>query len=381
MTHGHDPYFFSQKKNRRFQRRLRKPLDDYSLFGDRKEALLSFRGGWDAESVVSGGSRWRRPPSVSIRPGTATRRVSINQPFLPSLDPTGPKLVAAEPILEAVETRSTYSEKKVEFLLEVEKEEKPKFSEKGQKYKFSETKFASSSVLSNLSKFLFSNSEVSIPVELVNIFLQDYQQLTADIVPERREWQTDCYLEFEPKNKKPFLTALPEEEHLRAELESSVSKVARRQLKERSKRVRVSRESMLKKHPQGSSPERPQTARSIISNFSVHSDFSQGSMLEEEYDMLPMELRPTILHYRRESAVPKIKSKGPKTRLEKFKSMQRGNKRDPATKSELMCSVYLVGRGIALCCLGNISQWYSISSEQWCYLGNRIEQLPVLLKL
>ena len=341
MTHGHDPYFFSQKKNRRFQKRLRKPLDEYSLYGDRKETLLTFRGGWDAESVVSGGSRWRRPPSATIRPGTATRRVSINHPqlVLPAVDPTGPKLVAAEPILEAVETRSTYSEKKVDFLLAVEKEEKTKPPEKGQKYKLSEAKFASSSILSNLSKLLFSISEVSIPVELVKIILQDYQQLTADIVPEKREWQTDCYLDFEPKNKKPFLTAVPEEEHLRAELESSVKKVAKKQLKERNKRVRVSRESMLKKHPPDSSPERPQTARSVLSNYSVHSDFSHSSMVEEkdEYDMLPVELRPTILHYRRESAVPKIKSKGPKTRLEKFKSMQRGTKRDPVAKSESIC--------------------------------------------
>ena len=331
MTHGHDPYFFSQKKNRRFQKRLRKPLDDYSLYGDRKETLLTFRGGWDAESVVSGGSRWRRPPSATIRPGTTTRHVSINQPqlVLPAVDPTGPKLVAAEP--------STYSEKKVDFLLAVEKEEKTKPPEKGQTYKLSEAKFASSSILSNLSKLLFSISEVSIPVELVNIILQDYQQLTADIVPEKREWQTDCYLDFEPKNKKPFLTAVPEEEHLRAELESSVNKVAKKQLKERNKRVRVSRESMLKKRPPDSSPERPQTARSILSSYSVHSDYSHSSMVEEreEYDMLPVELRPTILHYRRESAVPKIKSKGPKTRLEKFKSMQRGNKRDPMAKSEL----------------------------------------------
>lgn len=347
MTHvraeAHDPYFFSQRKNRRFQRRLRKSFDDYSLYGERKETLLTFKGGWDAESVVSGapGGRWRRPSSGTIRPGTAARRVSLKHPqiALPAVDPTGPNLVAApEPILEAVETKSTLSEKKVEFLQAVEKE-KPNLTVKGQKYKFSEAKFGSSSILSNLSKYLYSISEnfsVSIPVELVNNILQGYQQLTSDIVVEKREWQTDCYLDFQPKNKRPFLTAVPEEEDERQKLESSIRKIAKKQEKERNRRVRLSRESMWKKCPADSSPERPQTARSVLSNFSFHSDISRSTSVEErqEYDMLPAELRPTILHYRRESAMPRARSTGPKTRLEKFKSMQRGKAGDTTAKSE-----------------------------------------------
>jgi len=124
MTHvraeAHDPYFFSQRKNRRFQRRLRKSFDDYSLYGERKETLLTFKVGWDAESVVSGapGGRWRRPSSGTIRPGTAARRVSLKHPqiALPAVDPTGPNLVAApEPILEAVETNLLSARKKLSF--------------------------------------------------------------------------------------------------------------------------------------------------------------------------------------------------------------------------------------------------------------------------
>ena len=346
MTHvraeAHDPYFFSQRKNRRFQRRLRKSFDDYSLYGERRETLLTFKGGWDAESVVSGapGGRWRRPSSATIRPGTAARRLSVKQPIaLPAVDPTGPNLVAAESILEAVETKSTFSEKKVEFLQAVEEKEKPNLAEKGQKYKFSEAKFGSSSVLSNLSKFLYSISEnysVSIPVELVDNIVQDYKQLASDVVVEKREWQTDCYLDFQVKNKRPFLTAVPEEVDVREKLESSIRKIAKKQEKEKNKRVRLSRESMWKKCPPDSSPERPQTARSVLSNFSFHSDISRSTSVDErqEYDMLPAELRPTILHYRRESAMPRGRSTGPKTRLEKFKSMQRGRTGDTTAKSE-----------------------------------------------
>jgi len=173
-------------------------------------------------------------------------------------------------------------------------------------------------------------------VELVNNILQGYQQLTSDIVVEKREWQTDCYLDFQSKNKRPFLSAVPEEEDERQKLESSIRKIAKKQEKERNRRVRLSRESMWKKCPADSSPERPQTARSVLSNFSFHSDISRSTSVEErqEYDMLPAELRPTILHYRRESAMPRARSTGPKTRLEKFKSMQRGKAGDTTAKSE-----------------------------------------------
>ena len=321
----HDPYFFNQRKDRSFHRRLRKALDDYSVFGERRETLLTFRGTFEAES---GG---RRRSAASIRPGTAGRRFSTIQQtgVLPVIDPTGPNLVSGEG-LEAVETKSTHSEKKLELLHSIEEKEKPKVTKSGQQYKVSEAKFASTSILSNLSKFLYNISDefsVSLPVELVDKFVQGYQQLTADAVLEKREWQTDCYSDLKPNNR-PFLTSAPEEGQ-RAKLESSVHRIARQQEKSRTKHVRMSREAQFLCAVRHQSPNRPQTARSIISNFSVRSDVSRASSLEDgesrhEYDALPLELRPRILHYRRESQVPKMKTSGPKTRLEKFKTQRGG---------------------------------------------------------
>lgn len=71
----------------------------------------------------------------------------------------------------------------------------------------------------------------------------------------------------------------------------------------------------------GAAPERPQTARSIMSNFSLKSERSSDdgreSVFTTDYDRLPPELRPSILNFRRESQMPKLKKQ---TRLEKMQS-------------------------------------------------------------
>lgn len=346
------PYFFKQKKVKRFrQRRLRK-FDNYSLFGDKRETHLTFRGiGGDTESVVGGG-RWKRPTTAStIRPGSAWRRVSISEghTVLPPIDPTGPKLVTTteEPAapLEVVEAKSLHSELKQEFLKQVEKKEKFWSPEPG--WKFSEAKFASSSILSNVSKLIYKISddfEISLPVSLVEKFLRGHQELIENTVTEKREWQTDCYIDFQTQNKRPFLTSVPEDrERLELEAADAAAKQAAllkakdetTTIKQFEKRVRMSRETIQEEKKKSASPERPHTARSILSNFSFKSDVTgssdDGRDSRFEYDPLPAELRPNILHYRRETLVPKLKTSGPKTRLEKFqrlkKSIEKANAR------------------------------------------------------
>ena len=96
------------------------------------------------------------------------------------------------------------------------------------------------------------------------------------------------------------------------------------------KRVRMSREAKGDGRSVGfkttPTPERPQTARSNISNYSYRSDCSddgRDSYMATEYDRLPPELRPTILHYRREST--SLKMNKPLTRMEKAQEVKKKN--------------------------------------------------------
>ena len=85
------------------------------------------------------------------------------------------------------------------------------------------------------------------------------------------------------------------------------------------KHVRMSNETKKEKGV-GVPLERPHTARSVMSNFSFKSDLSddeRNSTFTTDYDRLPPELRPSIVNYRRESLMPKLKKQ---TRLEKRQS-------------------------------------------------------------
>ena len=366
LVETQESYFYNQKRVHKQQHRFRKHFDDPSLFGggDKKRGA-----GFDTESVIS--ASYRRRPSLSglYRPGSAARRLSIShlqpqlQPpavaaagqaaTLPVIDPTGPRLVTAVATagggggvggtnLEPVEERSVTNERKVGFLQAVEHKKQSKLLFEKQGYKLNEAKFASSSILSNLSKVLYVVAEREYPIEAVRNFSQNYQELTADTVVTKRKWQTDCYLDLEPRNRLPFLTGIPEEEELRANAEKAVGNVARKQDKERVKRVRMSQESKDKKKSTSvTSPERPQTARSIMSNYSFRSDASQGESMDDfgnDYDMLPAEFRPSILHYRRESAVPKMRNTLPRTRLEKFQVLKKASTAFTKPKSKVLYS-------------------------------------------
>ena len=179
-------------------------------------------------------------------------------------------------------------------------------------------------------------------------FLLDHRSLTSDIVVQKREWQTDCYLDLlsSSKNRHPFLTAPPGEEEEEGNLVRSnedrrqsevatLASISQRYTnrinpkpvsfeevkRERvtakqhsSKRVTLNQEVMSK--PQ--SPRRPQTAHSVLSNISFHSDYSRPSSADVEskfdhYDVLPAELRPpSIMLYKRESLAPQLKVRGAK---------------------------------------------------------------------
>lgn len=332
-----DHFFFDQERPRRFQhRRLRKIDDSHSIFGDKKENYLTFTKAtnWDTESVLTGVRSLKRPATASRRPGTA-RRVSVNEipTFLPPIDPNGPKLVSVKESLipEDVEVRSSVSEKKREFLQEVEgklqareeKEIKPSRS-----WKFSEAKFVSLSILARLSELIYDEIEISLPESLVEDLKKSHGDLTTDVVVEKREWQTDCYLDYKTKNTQPFLTTSPEEPKEKANLDAVVEKVAKKEVeKEKLKKVRMSRDTIKRKQK---SPERPQTARSILSNISFKSDATGESTTDDdgresrmEYDVLPADLRPRMMHYRPESVVPKVKRSMAKTRLEKFQTQKK----------------------------------------------------------
>ena len=339
-----DQFFFEQQRPRRFQhRRLRKIDDTLSNYGgEKRENYLTFTktANWDNESVLTGIRSLKRPTTATgRRPGTATRRVSVNEvpTFLPSIDPAGPRLVTAvakEPIIpEAVEVRSILSEKKREFLEEVEGKLQSRERERPSRtWKFTEAKFVSLSVLARLSELIYEDFEVSLPESLVEDLLKSHQDLTVDVIPERREWQTDCYLDFKIRNKQPFLTSLPEEPNAQADLEAAVEKVAKKAIetekeKVKNKKVRMSRETIQRKQK---SPERPQTARSILSNISFKSNVTGESTTDDdgresrmEYDVLPADLRPGIMHYRQESLVPQMRRSTTKTRLEKFQTQKK----------------------------------------------------------
>lgn len=358
------PYFFSQRRNKRLQRRPRKILDNVSLFGEKLQAY-SYRG--DAESVVSAG--WLSKPTNFSRTRSALRRGSASSgkrvvlsgkvTILPSVDVHGPRLVSGEP--EAAKSLSGVGKHKVAPHQE-EPQPRSGWTKVKEVYKFDELKFGSTSILSSLTKLFDSaplrehNSTTALSEnldpELLSKFLQDYQSLTSDIVVEKREWQTDCYLDLSVKNEQPFLTAPPEEEkeegacsEERKKAEEAISAISKRyaqqtgatctnvksEQKEKERGQRTEKRSLKRvRLNQGNMSQdefdrRPQTARSTLSSLSFHSDYSRPSSAGESrindncYDMLPDELRPSIMLYKRESMAPKVKIKGPRTRLEKFR--------------------------------------------------------------
>ena len=74
--------FFFQQKKRPLVHRVHKPLDTLSIFGDKREPILTFRPG----RVESARHRLRPFSSVSRLSGV---------PIIPPVDPTGPHFTTA----------------------------------------------------------------------------------------------------------------------------------------------------------------------------------------------------------------------------------------------------------------------------------------------
>ena len=330
-----DNYFHNQKKKKRLQhRRLRILNDSYSLFGDKATVVFRGRQGSIAGSAVGARpNQQRRPPSGILRPGSSRGRHVAIAPVasaLPPVDPSGPKFVSADDQdIEASDIHHT--EEKREFLREVDEKQNLQRFKRKKDWNLNEAKFASTSILSGLSKFLYQISdsfEVSLPVDLVDDLVRNHEHLITNTVVVKRTWQTDCYLDFEIKNKQPFLTSEPVDE-VRAGVNAFVGEIVKKQRIDREKHVQLKQKPTKTKKM--ASPERPMTARSVMSNYSIKSDMSQpsddGRESRYDYDLLPPELRPNILHYRRESATPKLKtvrtSSGFSTRINKVRKMMR----------------------------------------------------------
>ena len=192
--------------------------------------------------------------------------------------------------------------------------------------------------------------EVTLPADLLEDLSRNYKELTADVVVEKREWQTDCYDDYRSNNAFPFLTGRPDKLQKQVNKSALKNLVAHQEQVKKSrkifgrkdnnnnnssnfkteKRMRMSREAKGDGRSVGfkttPTPERPQTARSNISNYSYRSDCSddgRDSYMATEYDRLPPELRPTILHYRREST--SLKMNKPLTRMEKAQEVKKKN--------------------------------------------------------
>ena len=277
---------------------------------------------------------------------------------LPKVDPAGPHLVTAPP----AENVDALSEKKLSFLREVEGRAETRgrgsrHPPHSSLWSVNEAKFGSTGILSNLGKIfvLFEENEadITLPKELVESLLQTPEELVSDTVVEKREWQTDCYLDYRPKNTQPFLTGIPDAgDHalvsaaLQTSLNHQKKRLAEKQQQQQqqqkepakrphdagqkaSKRVRMSSETKNELRPKVT-PERPHTARSNASIFSLKSDLSdegRDSVITTDYDRLPAELQqPSILGYRRESTMPKMKRAEPKTRREKAQAQEEESK-------------------------------------------------------
>lgn len=352
-------YFYDQRRKHPPQKRIKKSSDDYSLFGDhrsfnkaiKRKISLTFSDQGDltdgAGSTVNSaqGIASVRPKTGKKRPGTAhsvkqlaptkeaTPKTSPNTllPQIPSnlsAGPTSPTNIVSQPSKHSTKTtdiRLTPAKLKV---LEAVESEKPEIEkDRHQNYTFSELKFLATGILFQLSKLLHNykpeKDSCIISEDLAGDLFRDFYELCCDIVVEKREWQTDCYLD-QHLGTRPFFTSVPEEEE-RILLESNLRKT---EAAIEQKKVKMS--DTAKKTTKTSN--RPPTSHSRASLHSaVSSDFGPISTVEDdkesrlapsEYDLLPSSLcprGPTILSYKRESMVKQFEYAGPKTRFEKFK--------------------------------------------------------------
>ncbi len=143
--------------------------------------------------------------------------------------------------------------------------------------------------------------------------------MVSDTIIEKREWQTDCYIDYKPN--KLFLPYIPNQtDPNRQRVESSLNNFLKQQESNLRKKKRTTNMSDVSERH-----ERPLTAKSTMSAVSMKSDISEADS-RVDYDKLPPELRmqgPEILRHRRESKAPKPKIPGPRTRLERFNNLKK----------------------------------------------------------
>ena len=347
-------YFYDQRRKHPSHRRIKKISDDYTLFGEhrrasaiKKKISLTFSDQGDltdgaGSTVISAqGIAVGRPKSGKRRPSTAhsVKQLSPTKEATPRAHPnallpqiasnligglTSPTNIVSQPGKHSKITDIRLTPAKLKVLEAVETEIE---KDRRQKYTFSELKFLATGILSQLTKLLGNYKQEKdlciISEELESDLLRDFYQLCCDVIVEKREWQTDCYLD-QHLGLRPFFTSVPEEEE-RILIESNLKKA---EVAFEQKKVKMS--DTAKKTTKTSN--RPATSRSRASLHSaVSSDFGPISTVEDdkesrlapsEYDLLPSSLcpvGPTIIGYKRESVFKSLDFGGPQTRFEKFK--------------------------------------------------------------
>ena len=364
-------YFHDQRRKHPPHKRIKKSSDDYSLFGEhrsfnkaiKKKISLTFSDQGDltdGAASIANSVQGSRPKSGRKRPGTAHswKQLSPTKEATPKASPNAllPQILSnplsagqATSPTNIVSQSSKHFTKATDIklspaklkLLEAVESEKPEIDkDRYQKYTFSELKFLATGILSQLSKLLCNyktdNVLRIISEELESDLLRDFYQLCCDVVVEKREWQTDCYLDQHLGSRR-FFTSVPEEEE-RVLIESNLKKA---EAAFEQKKVKMSDTAKKTK-----SSNRPATSRSRASLHSaVSSDFGPFSTVDDdkesrlapsEYDLLPSSLcprGPTILSYKRESMIKPFEFAGPKTRFEKFKQSTVNNRRKSKFKS------------------------------------------------
>ena len=343
-----ETYFYDQKRTQR-PKRYRKSQDDYSILGDRAVPIRKISVISRASSA-SGESVFRRPKSALKTPSLERTTLNESHPTTPSK----PKSLGAQgfPHVDSSSGRrrsshldpsesSWITPGKEKLLHSIEEEDKSQ--DRNVKFfsSFDEAKFAATGILSQLVKVFDANSvlkeglEVEFPTELIGNLRKDFQELCEDTVVEKRDWQTDCYLDWEKENRHPFFEFPPEDKDLVCSaLDKSVSALINKQ--QQRKRVKMATEGGPE-GKRGALSARRGSANRPVSSMSIHSEtlgseFMCGEFVEETddgFDFLPPGLAvqtPTtpLLQYRGEFLAPNYEHMKSPTRLEKNEKLKLG---------------------------------------------------------
>ena len=334
-------YFYDQKRTVR-PKRYRKVPDEASVAGDRGYPIRKILS---RVSSASGESSFRRPKSALKAP--SLDRYPLNE--VPPTSPSKPKSLAFPQIDSGSGKKRSVSHLdpseaswitpgKEKLLHSIEEEDKGQ--DRSLKFfsNFDEAKFAATGILSQLVKVLESKGaleEVELPTELIGNLRKDFEDLSEDVVVEKRTWQTDCYLDWETESRHPFFEGPPEDRDLVCSaLHNSVNILITKQQQQK-KRVKMASQ-YGPDGKRGSMSARKGSASRPVSSMSIHSDalgseFMFGESVAETddgFDFLPPGLgvrTPTtpLLQYRGEMLAANYEDMKSPTRLEKNEKMKR----------------------------------------------------------